>query len=93
MPKKLTVEPLSKHASSSLLSRSSSALSARRKYLYTGIVVVIKPYYNLFVKADDVELIDNMSALRSFFVPHIVAVTNNFKILTPNEMISLSLRF
>lgn len=77
-------------ASSSIDSRSSSALSARRRYLF-DCMIVIAPYCNLLESAEELYLIEKMSALRSFLVPQTVAVTKTFNILIPQDRISLSL--
>ena len=88
-PKKLTVA-LAMHASSKALSRSSSALSARLKYLFDWMIV-IAPCYSLLERAEELCLIEKMSALRSFLVPQTVAVTKTLRILMPQDRISFSM--
>ena len=91
IPKKETEAFLELQASSSFASRSSSYLSARRKYLLV-VMAVMLPCYSLLERAEDDYFIENKSAFKSFFVPQTVAVTKTFKILTPHDRISLSLR-
>lgn len=88
-PKKLTVA-LAMHASSKADSRSSSALSARLRYLLDWIIV-IAPCYSLLERADELYFIEKMSALRSFLVPQTVAVTKTLRILMPQERISFNI--